>query len=251
MFVACHKPFKTITHDACFQPIHVGAINSNINIAGSIKDSTGNHISAKNSTYCELTGLYWAWKNYSDAEYLGLCHYRRYFAKNICSLRKDYGILGESDFLEALKDCDIIMPTPVKKLGHLNHYYHDDAAYEKDRMYIEITQAMKHVCPEYYQTAVKVLKDPYMSFGNIMITDKDRFNAYCTWLFKVEDFLEKYIQEKLGGVEPREYGFISEWLLNIWVKHNKLKVKYYPVVQIRDESIVMRMMRIVKHIFRH
>ena len=34
---------------------------------------TGDHISSKNPNYCELTGLYWAWKNL-DCEYIGLCH---------------------------------------------------------------------------------------------------------------------------------------------------------------------------------
>lgn len=24
--MACHKPFSAITHESCFQPIHVGAI---------------------------------------------------------------------------------------------------------------------------------------------------------------------------------------------------------------------------------
>ena len=42
------------------------------------KDNTGENISAKNPMYCELTGLYWAWKNL-DADYLGLVHYRRHF----------------------------------------------------------------------------------------------------------------------------------------------------------------------------
>lgn len=48
---------------------------------------------------------------------------------------------------------------------------------------------------------------------------------------RVEDNLMMYIQEELfGSGKPREYGFISEWLSNIWVKHNKLRVTYCPVV---------------------
>ena len=59
-----------------YLPIQVGLINKND--LGYLKDNTGDNISYKNPNYCELTAMYWAWKNI-DVDYIGICHYRRYF----------------------------------------------------------------------------------------------------------------------------------------------------------------------------
>ena len=77
IIIAAHKVYE-MPDDICYLPVHVGKAVNNKNI-GFRGDDTGDNISVKNSSYCELTGLYWAWKNL-DADYLGLAHYRRYFS---------------------------------------------------------------------------------------------------------------------------------------------------------------------------
>ena len=78
IIVAAHKPYQ-MPKDDIYLPLHVGhAGKPDIGFQG---DDTGENISTKNANYCELTGLYWAWKNL-DADYIGLAHYRRYFAGN-------------------------------------------------------------------------------------------------------------------------------------------------------------------------
>lgn len=71
VIVAAHKKYR-MPEDACYLPLHVGKEGKEeIGFAG---DNTGDNISLKNPYYCELTGLYWMWKNV-EADYLGLLHY--------------------------------------------------------------------------------------------------------------------------------------------------------------------------------
>ena len=75
VIVATHKPYA-MPADDMYLPLQVGAEGKEpIGFTG---DNTGEHISDKNATFCELTGLYWAWKNL-EADYIGLAHYRRHF----------------------------------------------------------------------------------------------------------------------------------------------------------------------------
>lgn len=76
LLVAHHKKSVLIENDI-YLPIHVGKSCSNVSL-DIIGDNSGDNISHKNSIYCEMTAIYWGWKNLK-ADYIGLCHYRRYF----------------------------------------------------------------------------------------------------------------------------------------------------------------------------
>jgi len=76
IIVASHKKYQ-MPEDDMYLPLHVGAEGKEK--LGYQGDNTGDNISIKNPYFCELTGLYWAWKNL-EADYIGLVHYRRYFS---------------------------------------------------------------------------------------------------------------------------------------------------------------------------
>ena len=78
IIIATTKKYR-MPDDPIYMPLQVGASMKKAANTGYAKDNTGDNISAKNASYCELTGLYWAWKNLK-ADYVGLVHYRRYFA---------------------------------------------------------------------------------------------------------------------------------------------------------------------------
>lgn len=80
IFVCCHKPDSVLRNNV-YTPLHVGRANSKFKeeMKDMLGDDTGENISDKNAYYSEATGIYWIWKNVHDAEYVGLCHYRRFF----------------------------------------------------------------------------------------------------------------------------------------------------------------------------
>ena len=73
LIIATHKEFQMPQNKELYLPIQVGSEGKDD--LGYQRDNTGENISLLNPYYCELTGLYWAWKNL-DCDYLGLVHYR-------------------------------------------------------------------------------------------------------------------------------------------------------------------------------
>ena len=64
ILVALHKSYK-LPADDIYYPIQVGG-KQIPNLKNALSDNTGENISSKNNSYCELTALFWAWKNLDD-----------------------------------------------------------------------------------------------------------------------------------------------------------------------------------------
>ena len=103
IYIAAHKKFNE-PEDKLYIPLHVGSEGKDD--LGYKKDSTGDNISKKNPNYCELTGIYWIWKN-SKADIVGLVHYRRYFYKTVVSNKNK--LLDKEDIEKLLSKYDIIV----------------------------------------------------------------------------------------------------------------------------------------------
>lgn len=242
IFVATHK-IAPKYGDSCYQMIHVGAETSNIEIPNAIKDNCcSDNISTKNNIYCELTGLYHVWKNVSNVTYVGLCHYRRLPAMKVGIFGKTQ-VLSGSQMLELLESYDVILPNKAKKNGVLNGFFADgDSAIESYRPYKLMLPVVQELYPDYLDDFKAEFHTPEMSFGNIMVCSKKLFDAYCKWLFDVLFRVEQNVLSSGDKNEPRELGYYSEWLLNVWVRHQNLKVKYVPLFLPERPSFVRRIM---------
>ena len=91
--IVTHKD-KCFLNNSIFCPVQVNAEKNNYVIDENyFLDNVGDNISIKNENYCELTALYFMWKNIKNEDVLGLNHYRRYFHFLNYSLFKPHRII--------------------------------------------------------------------------------------------------------------------------------------------------------------
>jgi len=240
ILVCCHKACD-VPNDDVYLPIHCGAALGSEKLDMQ-RDDTGDNISIKNTSYCELTGLYWAWKNLKDVDYIGLCHYRRYFAldKNISGQdgiyrnhipnMKNYNNL----ITKYLKRYSIIMPTQKiykysLKVDYCVCHYSED--------YKTIKQIVHELYPEYDSSVTTVMEyNNKLSPYNMFITSFEIFKSYCEWLFPIVFEAERRINiSDYNDYQKRVFAFFAERLFNVYIKHHNIKTKYKPIYWIIDK----------------
>lgn len=222
ILVAAHKPYWMPSDDV-YMPIHVGKEGKSE--LGYIGDNTGDHISHKNANYCELTAIYWAWKNL-EADYIGLVHYRRYFTKkevrNIDD--KKAQILSRLDWEEILDHYPAVVADKRKyyiesNRSHYNHAHHSEGLDLAEQIILE-------QYPEYRDAFDLVCKRTWAHMFNMFVMRRDMYDAYCEWLFNILGEVENRVDiSSYDSYESRIYGFVSEILLDVWLEKNKVLYK--------------------------
>lgn len=205
ILVTTHKNYP-LKEDDRYLPVFVGAAISDLNLPYQ-RDDEGENISDKNQYYSELTGLYWAYKNLK-ADYIGLCHYHRYFdLKNV-----------------VVEDHNIILPKKrhyyIETIYNQFKHAHGSKGLDVAR---EIIEKDYHEYLDYYD---KHMLETSEHNCNMFIMKYDIFIDYCAFLF---DILFK-IEDKLGNVD-RLYGYISERLLDVYIDKNRYKYKEVKVIE--------------------
>ena len=238
IYVITHKEVKKATISPTYKRLFVGAALNNPPKSGYLRDDEGDNISAKNKTYCELTGLYWIWKH-SDAKYCGLVHYRRYLFGEICPERRHDKLPAGPLLLEAgevkriLSEKDIILPEKyvLNEYNVKSHY--ETFHHIKDLLCCRDVINEKY--PEYIPAFDEVMEYKTIYYANMMVAKRDLFNKYCEWLFNVLFEVEKRSDiSDYDDYQKRIFGFLSERLLNVFVRHNELKVEIRPVYDPAD-----------------
>lgn len=194
-----------------YVPLFVG-LNGKDNL-GYISDDTGDNISFKNPNYCEMTGFYWMCKN-SDADIIGLVHYRRHFSK------KSFGKpINRKDIEEILKDYDIIIP---EKNVYIKGNVYDNVGPNLINHVNLARESIEKLYPEYLDSFDKIMNGGSLSFFNMFIGQKTLMIKYSDWIFSILDDMEDEFDLTL---QPRLPGVLTELLFNVWIDHNNLKTK--------------------------
>ena len=215
IFAMTHKKFDP-PKDTMYVPLHVGREGKED--LGYLADNIGDHISGKNQYYSELTGIYWVWKNFSNSDNVGICHYRRF-------LVNDGGrLFSEAEIESLLTRYDLI----TTKTLTMRYPYYD--GFSKNHNLEDLKTALeiiREMYPDYYETVSSLVHKRETWFGNIMICKKTLFDEYCSWLFPIFFEMEKRIcVDEYDDYHKRVYGFISEFLLYAWAMKKGLNV--YP-----------------------
>ena len=243
--VATHKTFW-MPSDPVYYPLHVGqALHPGFGIPG---DNTGDNISVKNPNYCELTGLYWAWKN-MDVDYLGLVHYRRHFSTGKLFQKKKDQVITSSELGSVLHDHQIILPKPRHYWIETNYSQYTHAHHAADLDTTRIIISEQH--PSYLSAFDTVMKRTSGHRFNMFIMRRDLLDLYCTWLFDILFELEKRLDISSYSVnDARVFGFVGERLLDVWLEANQYNYRELPYVFLENQHWLKKGANFIERKFR-
>ncbi len=226
IYIATHKLFVP-PMKPYYKPIAVG---KRANLLPYLKDNQKDNIADKNPYYCELTALYWIWKNDKESKYIGFNHYHRYFY--------DEAYITKLEITTLLQKYDMIVPIPT---------YFDCSIYEQYKS-VHYKNDLILACQEilrrdysYKEVIEETLNQNKFYMGNLFITSKEILEDYLGFLFPILFQLEEKIPYLSYSIyNQRVFGFLAERIFNIYFRKKKLYLKEYPIketLSLKEQSL--------------
>ena len=250
IMICCHKKTDVCTDDI-YLPIQVGHAMSTYDMDmqkdDRLNENECENISKYNNIYCEMTAMFWAWKNirkiYKDIEYVGLCHYRRYFfvennrvkeyvkyylkkvknivrviinkangftiydpQYNISSLNEQKLIDSNKRILQEISGFDIIATHPCKIINSTVGDFFNVIG----RVYMDLmTEIIDSEFPTYKNSYHQVISGSKLYAGNMIILKTELLDEYCFFVFGVLDKHISYTKERGICINPETEGTYS------------------------------------------
>lgn len=191
--------------------IQVGAALTEERLAEDIiVDNVGENISVRNKQFCELTALYWIWKNATE-DVVGLVHYRRHFTMPVDWQKRMHSA-----------DVDVILPVPLYVAPSLDGNFrsrHDETDWDY------MLQCLKERDTSDYESAVSFFAGGLYSPCNMLIVRKEVLDDLCEWMFPILFAVAEHGGQKEDTYLNRYPGFISERLISYFFDKNRDKYK--------------------------
>ncbi|WP_444463544.1 DUF4422 domain-containing protein [Rhodobacter capsulatus] len=223
------------------KPIQVGAAGSKVDL-GILRDDDGDNISARNPAYCEMTGIYWAWKNDLDSDVLGFMHYRRYFdflphrPRHInvhgmivhpaldSDLIDNFG-LTRANIEAVTAGYDMVVPEPfdVNNAGPADLYEHYRTAPHHQIEDLELAErVVAELQPDYAPHFKAMMKGKELYPNNMFLFTRPVFEEYCAWIFPILERLDAEIDvSDRNWQAARAVGYIAERLFTVFLLGQK------------------------------
>ncbi len=175
-----------------------------------VTDCEGENISNRNKQFCELTGLYWVWKNARE-DYVGLVHYRRHF------LLPD----NWTERMEANR-VDVILPVPLYVAPSIAGNYMERHIASDWKYLMEYFSTN---LPKEYDAAERIFSGNLYSPCNMIIASKEVLGQLCEWMFPILFAVAEHGGEKEDPYLNRYPGFISERLITYFFESRREKYR--------------------------
>ena len=276
IFVAYHKP-SPVFESGIYVPIHVGAAKSSWD-SGLLRDDTGDNISLENPRYCELTGLYWAWKNYLPAHpevrCVGLCHYRRFLNpfrtgrrgfpfrhESFNRFSSIFASWDEQSLSRCFENADVVLPTTIDLRKSWLYDRRRETIYSQ-MCRKKLTPAMDAMITELIHRhpghATKIREFYFGPAFHCCLTfamKRETFLSFAEWMFSILETMAQFPDENVrrNALSSRALGFLAERLVDVWlIIHPELVVKECDSIQLFEKvPSVMAELRTKLRRFKH
>ena len=190
--------------------IQAGASLSDVSIA-EMKDNTGINISEKNRMYCEMSAVYWIWKN-TDHDWIGVEHYRRH-------------LLVKPEMLK--NDVDAIMPLPYICYPHEMAQF---LRFTTENVLNALLKALKELHPDEYEEYHEILYGKYQYTYNLVCARRCVFDNYCKWFFEITEYMERTMGNEVPELlETRAFSYVAEVLTNLYFMYHQKDLRIWHV----------------------
>jgi len=256
IFLTYKNKNKVIKSDI-LTPIQTGRAVSDEIFHEMIGDDTGDNISHLNAYFCELTAIYWVWKNYDkigNPDKIGFMHYRRHFVLNkaIDKIHQDdYFInfnnldlacleacgLTDKVILERLTEYDCIIPQPYKQPPVREQYANAHNVSDFDLA----IKVLVDKYPEWEDVSKEYSQCTYPFFFCMFVMPREQFFEMCEWLFDILFAVQQKIDiSQYDSYQSRALGFIGERLIGMYLynlsKSTNLKIEHCHVSFVNSTS---------------